>query len=97
MRWLRLLPLLFSACAPAYAEDIPCGPRELIVEKLQEKWDEQLSSLALVEDGMKIMEIYSNEDTGSFTILLTDSDGQSCMILSGEEYAHIKTLKGEVL
>lgn len=97
MRWLLLLPLLFSACAPAYAQDNPCGPRDLIVQKLEEEWEEYLSSLALVEDGMKVMEIYSNEDTGSFTILLTDSNGESCMILSGEEYGLVNLPKGEAL
>lgn len=59
-----------------------CGDRSAIVEKLQSAFDEKQAAVGILgPDAM--MEIYVSE-TGTWTIISTDTIGQSCVISAGE-------------
>jgi hypothetical protein len=61
----------------------PCAKRDQVIRKLEEKYGETLRSIGLHKsDG--VVEIYSSEETGSWTILMTRPDGMSCLLASGQ-------------
>lgn len=60
----------------------PCAARGEVVRKLEERFGETLRSIGLQQDD-NLVEIYSSEQTGSWTILMTRPDGISCLIAAG--------------
>ncbi len=78
--------LLLGAVAqapPAYAQmQMTCLDREMLIQRLETRYNESLNGAGM--QGPKIiLEIWSSEDSGSFTILVTKPDGKSCIIASG--------------
>lgn len=60
-----------------------CAKRDQVVRKLEEKFGETLRSIGLHQtDG--VVEVYSSDETGTWTILMTRPDGVSCLISSGQ-------------
>jgi hypothetical protein len=60
-----------------------CAKRDQVVRKLEEKFGETLRSIGLHQsDG--VVEVYSSEETGTWTILVTRPDGVSCLMASGQ-------------
>ena len=60
-----------------------CAARDTVVQKLHDRFGEVLRSLGLHQsDG--IVEVYSSEATGTWTILMTRPDGMSCLIAAGQ-------------
>jgi hypothetical protein len=60
-----------------------CAQRDKVIRKLEEKFGETLRSLGLHQaDG--IVEVYSSDETGTWTILMTRPDGMSCLLASGQ-------------
>jgi|GEM_PF-710282 len=65
-----------------------CAPRETVVERLEDKFGEQLTSGGLNDNASKtnLVEIWSSAETGTFTVLLTQPNGVSCVVATGEDY-----------
>ena len=60
-----------------------CAKRDQVVLKLDERFGETLRSIGLHQsDG--VVEVYSSEETGTWTILMTRPDGISCLMSSGQ-------------
>ncbi|HVH01993.1 MAG TPA: hypothetical protein VM891_03415 [Amaricoccus sp.] len=60
-----------------------CAKRDQVVRKLEERFGETLRSIGLHQsDG--VVEVYSSEETGTWTILMTRPDGISCLMSSGQ-------------
>lgn len=81
---------LIGVCA-ASAQDttteqgnVACGPRKMIVEELQQKFQEEPTARGLVNE-TQLMEIFVSE-SGKFTVLMSDVAGQSCLVASGEGF-----------
>ena len=62
-----------------------CGKRADIVRQLGEKYGETRRSLGLA-DSRGIVELYASDETGSWTILLTNPQGTTCMMAAGEAF-----------
>lgn len=89
MRKLVLaLPLIAASAFPAAAQQM-CGPHQEIVKELEEKHGESLAMLGLSVKG-HIVNVYVNDKTGSFTVLLTRPDGVSCFVDAGEAGQRVK-------
>jgi hypothetical protein len=75
---------LIAATPAAEAETRQaCAKRDQVIRKLEEKFGETLRSIGLHQsDG--VVEVYSSEETGSWTILMTRPDGMSCLLASGQ-------------
>jgi hypothetical protein len=67
----------------ALGEGQPCGDRTSILTRLGERYGETRRGAGLMAD-VGVLEIYSNPDTGSWTILLTNPNGLTCLIAAGE-------------
>jgi len=72
------------AASPALA-DVICNPRSVFVEHLKEKYDEQPLAFGLNTDG-RLLELFGTSDGSTWTMLITDARGISCVVTSGENW-----------
>jgi hypothetical protein len=79
------LSLLGATPSAAQETGQACAKRALVVQKLEERFGETLRSLGLHRDD-GVVEIYSSEETGTWTILMTHPDGMSCLIAAGQRW-----------
>jgi len=81
--------LLFGAAAlapPAYAAS--CAARETVIERLQEQFSEQLAAggLQSTRPVKTMVEVWASPETGTFTILLTNPNGLTCVVAAGTDF-----------
>lgn len=64
-----------------------CGKREDLIGKLQDKYLEQMrmGGLQATRGNHAMMEVWTSEETGTFTILVTKADGTSCVVAAGTD------------
>ncbi len=76
--------LVFGTLAlapPAFAQSV-CADRGIITERLKTGFHESYQGAGL-QSASSLVEIWSSDETGSWTILLSKADGISCVIASG--------------
>ena len=76
---------LFAVTAPLANAQMVCGTRDKIIAQLEKKYGETRRSLGL-QQGRGVVEVYASEETGSWTILVTDARGKSCLMAAGEAF-----------
>lgn len=83
-KWAAALAavLLFGA-TPAHAQAV-CGDRGEIIARLESGYQEQATAIGLASNG-GVVELYVSE-SGSWTLLLTQTTGVSCLIAAGEHW-----------
>jgi len=79
------ISVLTSTQAMANAQ---CATREDLTERLQVNYQEQLAARGLQQrfQGTTVLEIWASEKTGTFTVLMTNAHGQSCIMASGTHW-----------
>ena len=90
---LFALSLGFALCALAFnanAAGTNCTTRDQLVQRLTQKYGETRRSIGLVRDS-GFLEIFASAATGSWSILLTHADGQTCLIAAGTQYHNLKS------
>ena len=75
---------LAVTAGPADAQMI-CGERDAIVAQLERTYGETRRSFG-VQQGRAVVEVYASDKTGSWTILVTDTDGRSCLMAAGDAF-----------
>ena len=78
--------LLFGMAAtapPAHA--MGCAERSKVVEQLQDVYSEQLTGRGL-QTAQSMIEVWASPDSGSFTVLVTDAQGISCVVATGTNW-----------
>ncbi len=75
-----------ATAPPAVAAS--CGMRDALVEQLTKKYSETLTvgGLQKVNGAQSVMEIWSSSETGTYTVLLTQANGTSCIIAAGTDF-----------
>ncbi len=68
---------------PANAQAV-CGDRGEIVSRLETAYQEKASAIGLAGNG-GVVELYTSEK-GSWTLLLTQTTGVSCLIAAGDSW-----------
>ncbi len=90
-KFLFALSLGFGLCIMAVsteAQNMRCADRNQVVDKLHKKYGETRQSIGLNRSS-GVVETYASLETGTWTILLTLPNGQTCMIASGEGYENL--------
>lgn len=77
-----------TAVTAAAAEPIACGSREEMTERLKRTFGEAQTGLGLVS-AASVIEVWSSKETGTWTILMTDPEGQSCLVAAGEAWKSV--------
>ena len=73
-----------------------CGKRNDIVTQLHKKYGEERQYIG-VQQGRGVVETYANTETGSWTILVTDPRGMSCLMAAGEAFEIVVKDKRTIL
>ena len=74
--------LTFSAEKALSAE---CGKHEKVIDFLASKYKEHRDAMGLVSN-RGVMEFFVSEKTGTWTVLLTNTQGISCIVAAGESF-----------
>jgi len=65
-----------------------CGPRAAVVAKLAEGYGETRQSVGIGSNNAMV-EVFASDATGSWTILVTQPTGLSCLVASGQSYEQV--------
>ncbi len=84
---------LFLSASSANAEQF-CAPRDRAVKQLEKQFGELVSGRGLAVNGERMIELYVSEK-GSWTVLISDPNGRSCVMASGENWQGITVLVGD--
>jgi len=74
-----------AAVVPAQAQFRACGDGTGLIAHLQKEWGEDTAALAL-EDRGGLVRILRNPDTGTWSLLVTQPDGLTCLVMSGQAW-----------
>ena len=91
-KYLTLSALVgMSACVADVAlAQSNCLPREVIVSRLAEKYGETVQTRALTHNGV-LVENYASSN-GSWTIVATEANGVSCLMVSGSNFELVESV-----
>lgn len=87
-----VLPSLICACltqfaaVPAFAS-LQCASHEKMIELLSKRFSEVPKAIGLVGQ-KRVMEVYVSK-TGTWTILVTNSEGQTCILAAGNNWEDV--------
>ena len=80
---------LFLSTQSADAQQV-CSPRHEAMLQLEKQFSEQVAGRGLATNGKQMLEVLVSE-TGSWTVLVSDPQGRSCVVANGENW-QAKTL-----
>jgi hypothetical protein len=75
--------IVMAGRADAQAQAV-CGSHDQIVAQLGQVYKEEQQSLGLAANG-SVIEVFAS-DAGTWTILITDVNGRTCMAAAGEAW-----------
>ena len=84
--------LIFGATAlapPASAQAMQCLPRAALVEKLTTDYAEELTGGGL-QNPQQLLEVWSSDRTGSFTVFITGANGIACIVATGLHWNSVR-------
>ena len=86
---LMLTPAAWAQ--PPLTEESPlmCGPRDAAVAELVGNFGEHAIGRGLSENGQAMLEVFKSE-SGSWTIIVTDAKGVSCVLANGQVWVQPK-------
>ena len=71
-----------------------CGERDNIIAQLEKKYGETRHSMGF-QRGRGVVEVFASVETGSWTILVTDPRGTSCLMAAGEAFEQETVAKAD--
>ena len=71
--------------APAQALGTACNSRDVVVGALAKQYREAVVAIGVTNSG-RLMEVFSSSDGATFSIVVTDSRGRSCLTIVGENF-----------
>lgn len=79
---------LCLSALPATAQSGNCAAHEQVVQLLADRWGESRQSIALSSQGA-VVEVFASEETGTWTITMTNPGGPTCLVASGQAYQEV--------
>ena len=76
--------------APSASAQTLCGERQNFISHLGKNHHEATTAMGLTSSG-KVIEVLTSEK-GSWTIIVTNPDGRSCLIAAGEDWEAIERI-----
>lgn len=72
----------------AYSQGANCAPRAAVVDRLSTAYGEVRQSMGLAANNA-VIEVFASEETGTWTITVTTSNGQTCLVASGQAFEEL--------
>ena len=91
---VTLLATALSAASDASAQQL-CLVRDDAVAQLGKLYGEAVTGRGIAQDGQAMVEILTSAQ-GSWTLVVTDVNGRSCVVAAGEAWQAIKPLRGSI-
>lgn len=89
---MKILALLIIALATPLAGQVRnCGPREAVVTRLAENYGETRQSMGLGSNNA-VIEVFASDKTGSWTITVTQPNGMTCLVASGQGFERLSEI-----
>lgn len=79
------LGILVLAAQQASAQSANCAPRDVVVERLAEKYGETRQSIGIGANN-SVVEVFASTETGTWTITVTLASGVTCLVASGQSF-----------
>jgi hypothetical protein len=87
---LILLAANFALPTLAVAGSSPlCAPREKLLKQLSSRYKEVPVALGLASNG-SLIEVLTSDKGSTWTIMVTQSNGASCLVAAGEGWEELK-------
>ncbi len=96
---IRTLAILGFAAAmlswtgPANAQQA-CASHDEVTMQLETQFDEMIIGRGLASAGKRMLELFVSE-TGSWTLMISEPNGRSCVLGSGESWHQLPLLVGD--
>lgn len=84
--------MAFSA-APVSAQQA-CALHEGVAKQLEKRFSEQVVGRGLAKKGRVMFELFVSK-TGSWTVIATNTKGNSCVVASGDSWNNVPMLVGD--
>ncbi len=94
---LPVLTLLLVLHGAPVAAQAVCDERTEIVKNLVNKHREAQIGVGLERPGVRLIEIWTNCSTGTWTILRTDANGIACLLAAGENWLSRSCVSGHLI
>jgi len=88
---LSILMGLTYTTTSAHAQAV-CGPRDSMVKQLGKGYTETQKMIGLAANG-SLMEIFTSDISGSWTIMLTAPNDTTCLMAAGKFFGMVKETK----
>lgn len=91
--------LMIAGAASAQQTMQHCAPRAKVIERLTTRYGETRRSIGLGSNNA-VMEVYASDESGSWPITVTMTNGVTCLVASGqafEELAEVLPPRGDAL
>lgn len=85
---ILIVAFLTAFAGTAYAQ---CLPHEIAVQNLEKSYGEKPVGLGVAPQGRQVLELFVSE-TGTWTILMTQTNGMSCITASGTSWTDLPRL-----
>lgn len=76
---------MLLATQHAFAQGGNCADRESVVQRLADGYGETRQSIGLAANNT-FVEVFASLETGTWTIVVTNTAGISCLVASGQAY-----------
>lgn len=93
---MKLPIAALAACLAMPAHAQTCAERATVISVLFDEYGETRQSIAL-DQAQRVVEVYANRETGTWTIAYTRADGVTCLVASGGAYEATDDAGGEAL
>ena len=78
-----------TVSAPAQSQvQMPCAPRDVIVERLKSGYGEGPAGIGLQSTG-HLFEVWAAPTTGTWTIVMSLANGSTCIVATGTDWQQL--------
>ena len=83
--------LIGTSMAALPVQAANCANRDLVVERLQSKYDETFTAggLQVSQTTQTMVEVWASQETGTFTVMLTTPEGMTCVVATGTDWHQV--------
>jgi len=90
---LLAIAVVSLSAMPAQAQ-MKCDLRDNAITQLETQFDEHVIGRGLTKNGQAMVEVLVS-DAGSWSVIVTDTNGRTCLMATGEDWSAIQMLVGD--
>lgn len=85
---IRTALIIATLATPAAGQGRNCGPRADVLTKLAANYGETRQSIGMTSNNA-VVETFASLETGTWTIAVTQANGLTCLIASGQSFERL--------